>query len=68
MVTVLKDVVEKICSNLIGVEKILIHSAVLKESFEGILYHHKRNHKKLSRGAGVWGRSSWKIGLSFKVP
>ncbi len=43
-------------------------SAVLKEFFEGILYHHKRNHKQLSRGVTVWGRSSWKICLAFKVP
>ncbi len=42
--------------------------AVLKEFFEGIIYHHKRNHKQLSRGVGVWGRSSWKICLAFKVP
>ncbi len=43
-------------------------SAVLKEFFEGILYHHKRNHKQLSRGVGILGRSSWKICLAFKVP
>ncbi len=46
----------------------IVGSAVLKEFFEGILYHHKRNHKQLSRGVGVWGRSFWKICLAFKVP
>ncbi len=39
-----------------------------EEFFEGILYHHKRNHKQLSKSVGVWGRSSWKICLAFKVP
>ncbi len=31
----------------------IVSSAVLKEFFEGILYHYKRNHKQLSRGVGV---------------
>ncbi len=46
---------------LLGCDFIDISSAVLKEFFEGIFYHHKGNHEQLSRGVGVWGGAPGKF-------
>ncbi len=54
--------------NMSKIIVVLVGSAVLKEFFEGLLYHHKRNHKQFSRGWEYGGPSSWKICLAFKVP